>query len=56
LFTIKLLGQFMGNKAALEERLHSYETLSAALVQQVEGLKKRNNELGAACDSREVEP
>ena len=52
---LQLVGQLMSKKAAAEERLHSYETLSAALVQQIEKLKKMVDELGAACDSREAE-
>ena len=51
----QLVGQLLGKKAAAEERLHSYETLSAALVQQTEMLKKMVDELGTACDSRVAE-
>ena len=42
----QLVGQLSGKKAAAEERLHSYETLSAALVQQTYKLKKMLDELG----------
>ena len=52
---LQRVGLLTCKKAAVEERLHSYETLRTALVQEIETLKNLVNALVAAGDSREAE-